>query len=145
MDRPIVAYFSLTGVTEGVARRLSEAIDGELYEIRGEKAETAGEAVPKFVCDCQNLKGRNPIYVGLPVWWYAAPNAINEFLESYDLRGKTVVPFVTSGAANLDVLWRSLYASCPGADLKKASFLSDSLTGSELADWASKAAESEIL
>ena len=140
MNQPIVAYFSLTGVTEGVARRLSEAIHGELFEIRGEKTEGQPESSLHFTCDCDDLTNRNPIYVGLPVWWYAAPAAINAFLESYDLKGKTVVPFITSGAGSLDQIRPSLLDSCPGAEVKKACFLSDNLTREELAQWAHQAA-----
>ena len=143
MERPIVAYFSLTGVTEGVACRLAEAIHGEVFEIRWEKVDAGPDSESIFVCDCQNLRGKNPIFVGLPVWWYAAPAAINGFLESYDLKGKTVVPFVTSGAASLDQIRPSLLSSCPGADLRQAVFLSDSLTDDELAQWARQIADEQ--
>ena len=40
------------------------------------------------------------VFVGCPVWWYDAPMAIYTFLESFDLSGKTVIPFATSGGGS---------------------------------------------
>lgn len=39
------------------------------------------------------------IYVGFPVWWYIAPTIINTFLEKYDLSGKKIILFATSGGS----------------------------------------------
>ena len=39
------------------------------------------------------------VLIGFPIWWYVAPTIIDTFVESYDLSGKTIVPFATSGAA----------------------------------------------
>ena len=45
------------------------------------------------------------IFVGFPIWWYVAPTIINTFLESYDLSGKTIIPFATC------LLYTSPYSS----------------------------------
>ena len=141
MARPIVAYFSITGVTEGAALRLAKALDAEAYEILGQK--DSGKV--RFTCRCRDLTGINPIYVGLPIWWYAAPTVINDFLEGYDLRGKTVIPFVTSGAGGLDKVRPRMAASCPGADLREASLLTEDMTDADLKAWARQQAETQIL
>lgn len=39
--------------------------------------------------------------VGFPIWWYVAPTIINTFLESYNLKGKTIIPFATSGGSGM--------------------------------------------
>ena len=41
------------------------------------------------------------IYLGFPIWWYIAPTIINTFLEQYDLRDKTIIPFATSGMSGM--------------------------------------------
>jgi len=41
------------------------------------------------------------VFVGFPIWWYREPSLIDTFLEAYDLAGKTVVPFFTSGGSGL--------------------------------------------
>lgn len=35
------------------------------------------------------------VFIGCPVWWHTAPMIISTFAESYDFKGKTVVPFCT--------------------------------------------------
>ncbi|MBR2512151.1 MAG: flavodoxin, partial [Firmicutes bacterium] len=39
------------------------------------------------------------IYLGFPIWWYVAPTIINTFLEKYDLSGKKIILFATSGGS----------------------------------------------
>lgn len=39
---------------------------------------------------------------GHAIWWYVEPRIIDTFLGSYDLSGKTIVPFATSGGSGLD-------------------------------------------
>lgn len=36
-----------------------------------------------------------------PIWWHTEPMAVNTFLESYDLTGKTILPFCTSGGSSI--------------------------------------------
>ena len=39
------------------------------------------------------------IFIGYPVWFHATPAPVNSFLESYDLTGKLIIPFCTSGGS----------------------------------------------
>lgn len=55
------------------------------------------------------------VYVGFPIWWYVAPTIINTFLEAYDLKGKRVVPFATSGGSRMGGTVAALEPSAPGA------------------------------
>ena len=48
---------------------------------------------------CDVMRAYDTVYVELPIWWSHEPAIVDTFLESYDLSGKTVVPFATSGAA----------------------------------------------
>ena len=73
------------------------------------------------------------IYVGFPIWWYMAPRIINTFLESYDLTGKTVIPFATSGGSGVEKVNESLRASCAGAKLIEPHLLNDTQALNELA------------
>ena len=57
------------------------------------------------------------IFVGFPIWWYVAPTIINTFLESYDLTGKTIIPFATSGGSDIGKTNERLAPSCKGAKL----------------------------
>ena len=76
------------------------------------------------------------IFIGFPIWWYVAPTIINTFLEQYDLAGKTVVPFATSGGSGMGNTNRELKKSCKGADLKEGKRFSANAGTSELKTWA---------
>jgi len=119
MSKKLVAYFSASGVTRGVAELLAQAADADLYEIRPRVPYTEEDL------DWNNPKSRSSIemkdkssrpeladtdakvgdydvvFVGFPVWWYIAPTIVNTFLESFDFSGKVIVPFATSGGSPL--------------------------------------------
>ncbi len=129
----LVAYFSASEahVTAQVAKTLAEATDADLFEIVPEQIYTAEDldwhndnsrstiemkkdstARPAVASKVENMDQYTTIYVGFPIWWYTAPRIINTFLEQYDLTGKTIIPFATSGGSDMGK---------SGEDLKKAS------------------------
>ena len=128
----LVAYFTASELrtTERVAKRLAEATDADLFEIIPALAYTTEDldwkdedsrstvemkdstARPEIAVKVENMDQYTTIYVGFPIWWYTAPRIINTFLEQYDLTGKTIIPFATSGGSDMGK---------SGEDLKKAS------------------------
>lgn len=70
------------------------------------------------------------------IWWYVAPTIINTFLESYDLAGKTVVPFATSGGSGMGRTNTELEQSCKGARLKEGKRFNINVKEAELKTWA---------
>lgn len=85
-----------------------------------------------------NVADYDTIYVGFPIWWYVAPTIINTFLESYDLVGKTIIPFATSGGSGMGKINKKLEPSCPGATLKAGKVFSMNASRQELAEWANQ-------
>ncbi len=75
------------------------------------------------------------LFVGFPIWWYQAPRIIQTFLESYDLTGKTVVPFATSGGSGMGKTAELLRESCPAARVLEGKRLPVSVSPAELAQW----------
>ena len=55
------------------------------------------------------------VFVGYPVWWHATPAPVKSFLESYDLTGKLVIPFCTSGGSDISETMPTFLSSCEGA------------------------------
>ena len=128
----LVAYFTASELrtTERVAKRLAQATDADLFEIIPALAYTTEDldwkdedsrstiemkdstARPEIAVKVENMDQYTTIYVGVPIWWYTAPRIINTFLEQYDLSGKTIIPFATSGGSDIGK---------SGEDLKKAS------------------------
>lgn len=115
----LVTYFSPTGNTKRLASRLAKVVKGDLLEIVPQQPYTqehldwtnknSRTSVEVNTDDCRpavatkpDVKPYDVIFVGFPIWWYTAPKIINTFLEQYDLTGKTVVPFATSGVLPSD-------------------------------------------
>ena len=69
--------------------------------------------------------------IRFPIWWYVAPRIIDTFLESYDFRGKTIIPFATSGGSGVEKIGETF--KCEGAEVKKAWLLNEDGSVNELA------------
>lgn len=59
---------------------------------------------PEIKNDLSKVENSDTIYIGYPIWWGTAPRIIQTFFESYDLRGKTVYLFCTSGGSGIESL-----------------------------------------
>lgn len=130
MNKTLVAYFSCTGTTENVAKKLADVVNADLYKIEPLTPYTDNDLDwnnnqsrssiemsnktfrPKISGKCENINDYSIIYIGFPIWWYVAPTIINTFLESYDFSGKTIVPFATSGSSDVGNTDDELHGSC---------------------------------
>lgn len=115
----LVVYFSATGNTKAVAEQIANVTGGELYEIEPAETYTSEDldynnddcranlemnddaARPEIAGSIENIEQYDTIYIGYPIWWGNAPRIMNTFVETYDLSGKTVVPFCTSGGSGI--------------------------------------------
>lgn len=119
MSKKLVAYFSASGSTAKLAKTLAAAAEAELYEIRpavpyerrdlnwmDKKSRSTVEMQdpncrPVLADTAAPVESADVIFLGFPIWWYREPSIIDSFLDTYDLAGKTVVPFFTSGGSQL--------------------------------------------
>lgn len=154
MSRKLVAYFSASGVTAKLAETLAEAVGADIFEIAPEVPYTPADldwmdkksrstiemqdpaSRPAIAVKRDNMADYDTIFVGFPVWWYVAPTIINTFLESYDLTGKTIIPFATSGGSGMGKTNEKLLPSCPGAKLLEGKVFKSNTGKAELAAWA---------
>ena len=90
---------------------------------------------PEIAEQRDNMVEYDVIFVGFPIWWYVAPTIINTFLESYDLSGKTIIPFATSGGSDMGKTNEKLQSSCPNSTLFEGKVFKPSVTKAELAAW----------
>lgn len=81
------------------------------------------------------MKDYDTIFEGYPIRWYVAPTIINTFLESYDLTGKTIIPFATSGGSDIGKTNERLALSCKGAKLMNGRAFKGNVGHQELAAW----------
>ena len=122
----LVAYFSLAGEQYGVgvieegntsiiAHMIAEQTGADLFEIEAvtpyptshsellevSQQEMADNARPEIAGTVDNMEDYDTIFIGYPNWWGDMPMIVYNFLESYDLSGKTIVPFCTHGGSGL--------------------------------------------
>ena len=120
MSKKLVAYFSASGVTADAAKKIAQAANADLYEICPEVSYTAADLDwqdknsrssvemndrtfrPALADKNAKAEEYDVIFLGFPIWWYTAPTIINTFLESYDISGKTIILFATSGSSGFD-------------------------------------------
>ena len=133
-SKKLVAYFSATGTTMEAATLLAKVADAQLHEIVPETRYTPADlnwreknsrssiemkdksSRPAIANRVENMSQYDTIFVGFPIWWYVAPTIINTFLEQYDLTGKTIVPFFTSGGSGAGETLKYLKPSAPNAN-----------------------------
>lgn len=153
MSKTLVAYFSASGVTAKLAKTLAEAIGGDLYEIKpavpytgtdlnwnNKKSRSSVEmndraSRPEIAAPVADMAQYDTVFVGFPIWWYEAPRIVQTFLESYDLSGKTIVPFATSGGSGMGKTAEILQKSCPGAKVLSGKRMSGTAPANELSAW----------
>ena len=144
MSKKLVAYFSASGVTAKVAETLAEAIGADIFEIEPKVPYTEADlnwmeknarstiemndpaSRPEIAVKRDNMKDYDTIFVGFPIWWY---------VESYDLSGKTIIPFATSGGSGIGKTNERLAPSCKGAKLMDGKVFKGNVGHQELAAW----------
>lgn len=133
MSKKLVAYFSASGVTKKAAEKLAKEQGADLFEIRPVQPYTDADlnwnnsqsrssvemkdssSRVEIAVRVPDMAGYDEIFLGFPIWWGVAPHIINSFLEDYDLTGKTITPFATSGGSGYGRSNEELKPSAPGA------------------------------
>lgn len=139
--KTLVAYFSATGTTAEAARKLAGITGGELFEIAPATPYTDADldwhdkqsrssvemndpkSRPALKGKKANMAAYEVVYIGYPIWWGVAPTIVKTFIESHDLKGKTVIPFATSGGSGIDRSITDLKTTYPDLDWKEGRLL----------------------
>lgn len=127
----LVAYFSYTGNTRRAAEQIHGLVGGDLVEIKtvrpypAEMAECIAiarreremNARPAISTKIDNINNYDVVFVGYPIWGHTVPMAIYNFLESYNLSGKTVIPFCTSASSGFSESMPAIQSLCPNSKI----------------------------
>ena len=115
----VIVYFSATGNTRVVAEELSELTGAPIIEIVPNEIYTAADldyrntdsrayreshddsARPAIRPLGEDIMVYDTVFLGFPIWFGDMPKAIYTFLDSYDLSGKSIAPFCTSGGSGI--------------------------------------------
>lgn len=155
MKNALVVYFSATGNTKAVAETLAEMQGADIYEIVPEEPYTEEDldysdrshrataeqddvdARPAISGGIDNIDDYDVVYVGYPIWWGDMPRILYTFFDTYDLAGKTIAPFCTSGGSGLSRTPDVIAELEPEATVLDGLHTSSSGAESDLAEWVS--------
>ena len=153
MAKALVTYFSASGVTAAVASRLAKAIEADIFEIKPKVPYSYADlnyVNPLARCNrekigrkdvpvegvVENMAEYDTIYLGFPIWYGIAPNVVQTFLKGYDLSGKKIVVFATSGGSRIGKTAEKLRPFIGNAEVVKAQVIPASATEGQLKKWA---------
>ncbi|MDE5909669.1 MAG: flavodoxin [Lachnospiraceae bacterium] len=130
----LVAYFSATNTTQGIAEHIADGLSADIYEIVPEEPYTDADlnyndnnsrttiemndpdARPAISGSVEDMEQYDIVFIGYPIWWGEAPRIVSTFVENYDFSGKTIVPFCTSGGSGVGSSATNLEQLTDGAD-----------------------------
>ncbi len=138
--KALAVYFSWSGNTENVANSIAAQTGADIFKIVPAEPyvddydelldiatkEKQDGARPEIADIIENFEQYDIIYVGYPNWWSDMPMILYTFFDSYDLSGKTIAPFCTSGGSGLSNTVNSIKELEPGAEVLNGLHISDS-------------------
>ncbi len=148
----LVLYFSATGTTEGIAKQIAEITNSDITEIipkeeyttedlnynnddsRANREQNDTSARPE-IANTINVEDYDVIYLGYPIWWGTVPKIILTVLDNYDLSGKTVIPFCTSGGSGISQSMNDLKSYNSNINWKDGQRFSGSTSNSNISSW----------
>ena len=140
----LIACFSWSGNTRAVAEQIARQTGGELFAIETvevypeeyractemARKERDNDTRPALKTTVADMSQYDIVMIGYPNWWGTMPMAVKSFIESYDLSGKTVVPFCTHGGGGVQNCFRDFTAATPSSEHKEGLLLSGSAASS---------------
>ena len=124
--RVLVAYYSMTGNTADVANAIHDAAGGDIYrielvetyptdkkELRAQlNSEIESNYLPTLRTPGPNIAEYDIVFLGSPVWAGHLSQPVKSFLNTYDLSGKTVIPFASHGGGGRGKLFQDVADLC---------------------------------
>ena len=128
---PVVLYYSRSGNTAKLAKRIQTSFHCDTIRIEPEEAygnyiiaclrvmqDSVTKQTPAFLTPIPDLKLYDPIFIGYPVWAQDVPAFVAAFLQQCNLKGKTVIPFATYGMTGIQWTMKTLEKVCCGAQIR---------------------------
>ena len=125
-----IIYYSKSGVTEKIARKIQAKTDADFYFVEPDKkyggylSAVASVAVEKMKkkpaktrTQVADFARYDVVFIGFPVWYYTAPQFVQDYIKACDLSGKRVIPFVTAGANGRESSYKTLQNLLPDSEI----------------------------
>ena len=155
----LVVYFSATGTTKGVAEKIAELTDADIFEIVPAEPYTSADlnwndrnsrtsvetddpsCRPEIDGEPVDLEGYSTIFIGYPIWWGDIPRIMSTFVESYDFGEITMIPFCTSGGSGVGQSDKHLEEQAGSGKWLKGTRLQGNISEEALMSWISEKIE----
>lgn len=152
-NKMLVVYFSGTGNTKALAETIAQTAGADIFEILPAEPYTSADlnyndnncranremndetARPAIANRIENIDEYDTIFIGYPIWWGTMPRIINTFLDTYDLSGKTIMPFCTSGGSGIASSVSAIKNACGNSDVKDGMRGAASTSSTQVKEW----------
>lgn len=148
----LIAYFSCTSNTEGIAKHIQAETGGTLYEIvpqvpytaddlkyytgcRADEENADDNARPAINESVEDMSKYDTVFLGYPIWYGKAPKIVYTFLESYDFSGKKIIPFCTSASSPIGSSDTNLHSLATNAQWVAGRRFSAGASKATVAEW----------
>lgn len=154
MSKNLVAYFSASNITASAAKKVADILQADIFEIRPAVPYTQADlnwmdktsrstiemqdksSRPEIAAKLDSMADYDVILLGFPIWWYVAPTIINTFLEQYDMSGKKIILFATSGGSGFGKAVEGLKVSVdPSCTIVEGGLLNHGVSEKEVRSW----------
>lgn len=133
----LVVYFSHSGNTREIANQIKTATGGDIFElvpvnpypaayqavVDQAKKEISANFKPELNNKLADISQYDVIFIGSPNWWSTIAPPVATFLTSYDLSGKTIVPFITHGGGSIGRCETDVRKYCPKSTVLKSLYI----------------------
>ncbi|WP_226345544.1 flavodoxin [Agilicoccus flavus] len=120
------------GNTKVLAGMIADRVDCDVHEIVAadpypeaydptvarNSAEQERDARPAIANPPPDVRGYDAVLIGSPVWNVRAPMIMSTFIESVDLAGTTILPFVTYAVSGMSGIDDDYRRALPGCDVR---------------------------
>lgn len=117
-----------------VAEEIKGVTGGDTFEIVAEKSydmpynqliqvaqeEEDNKELPAFKGEVKDIDQYDTVFIGGPIWWGTYPRVMFTFFKTYDLNGKTIIPFTTHEGSGLGNVVSNVKAAYPKATVTGA-------------------------
>jgi len=131
MKNCLVVYYSHSANTKELAKVIQQITEGAIYEVQPRDAypteynsvvEQAKKEIrsgyrPPLKTVMEHVENYDTIFIGTPNWWSSVAPPIATFLESYDLSGKTIIPFCTHGGGGFGHIENDVKKLCKNSTI----------------------------
>ena len=153
--KTLVVYYSASGNTENVSNVIAKTLGADLFELEPvepysnddlnwtnddsrvtREHENEDERDVELVsATVDNWSEYDTVFIGYPIWWGIAAWPVDEFIETNDFTGKTVIPFATSASSGMGQSGELLAEMAGTGDWQEGQRFRSGISESDVTAW----------